>query len=191
MSQWYELLIEGSEEALESFLADVRGGEAGLAVRGSELPLRPESFSERIREVLGTKPHHLLFSPADHARMLVAALAGRSDLRLERLREVAGGRFSFEAKAFSRDVARTIKGALHAALPPGISLEDIEESETVEPDAEGVELYAPVHDYVYGASGTIRGTLPGLFEMRRRLEMDFCKSGEIEMEAREVEAIPA
>lgn len=184
MSRWYELLIEGHEEALESVLE--REGE--LAVRGAELPLRPESFSERIREVLGTKPHHLLFSPEGDARRLVEALAGRSDLRLERLREVEGGRFSFEARAFARDVAREIKGALHQGLPAGVSLEGLQESETVEPDAEGVELYAPVHDYVYKASGTVHGSLPGLLEMHRRLEaLEFCQPEEIEMETREVE----
>lgn len=192
MSRWYELSIEGSEEALESFLAAQRAVEDGLAVLGSELQLESESLSERILDALGAKTHHLLFSPGDHARMLVEALADRSGLRLERLREVEGASFPFEAKAYARDVARTIKHALHDALPPGISLEDLQESETVEPEAKGVELYAPVHDYVYRASGTVRGSLPGVLEMHRRLEeMEFCKPGEIAIEAREVEEIRA
>jgi hypothetical protein len=192
MSRWYELSIEGSEQALDELLAGQREGEGGLAVRCSELRLESNSLSERILDVLGAKTHHLLFSPGDHARSLVEALAGRTDLRLERLREVEGGSFPFEAKAYARDVARTIKGALHDALPPGISLEDLQESETVEPEAKGVELYAPVHDYVYRASGTVRGSLPGVLEMHRRLtEMEFCKPGEIAIEGREVGAIRA
>lgn len=192
MSRWYELSIEGSEEALGEFLAGQRAVEDGLAVLGSELRLASESLSERILDVLGAKAHHLLFSPGDHARMLVEALAARSDLRLERLREVEGGSFPFEAKAYARDVARTIKSALHDAMPPGISLEDLQESETLEPEAKGVELYAPVHDYVYRASGTVRGSLPGVLEMHRRLrEMEFCRPGEIAIEARAVEEIRA
>lgn len=189
MSRWYELSIEGSEQALEELLAGQRAVADGLGVLGSELRLESESLSERILDVLGAKTHHLLFSPGDHARLLAEALAGRSDLRLERLREVEGGSFPFEAKAYARDVAQTIKSSLHDALPPGISLEDLQESETVEPEAKGVELYAPVHDYVYRASGTVRGSLPGVLEMHRRLtEMEFCKPGEIAIEAREVEA---
>jgi hypothetical protein len=192
MSRWYELSIEGSEEALEEFLAGQRAMEDGLAILGSELRLKSESLSERILDALGAKTHHLLFSPGDHARMLVEALADRSDLRLERLREVEGGSFSFEAKAFARDVARTIKDALHDDLPPGISFEDVQESETVEPEAKGVELYAPAHDYVYRASGAVRGRLSGVLEMHRRLEeMEFCKPGEIEIEAREVAEVRA
>jgi hypothetical protein len=184
VSRWYELSIEGSEEALESFLAN------GPAIRGSELRLKSDSLSERLLDMLGAKTHHLLYSPGDQARMLVQALAGRSDFRLERLREVEGGSFSFETKAFSRDVARAIQGALRQDLPQGISLEDLQESETVEPEAKGVELYAPVHDYVYRARGTLRGDLPGVLEMHRRLtEMEFCHPGEIELEAREVAEI--
>jgi hypothetical protein len=184
MSRWYELSIEGREDALEDVLASQR------AILSSDLHLRHESLSERLREVLGAKTHHVLFSPADPARRLVEALADRPDLRLERVREVEGGSFPFQVKAYSRDMARAIKGALHDNLPPGISLEDVQESETVEPEAKGVELYAPVHDYVYRASGTVRGTLPGLLEMHRRLEeLEFCKPGEVEWEAREVEGI--
>jgi hypothetical protein len=187
MSRWYELLIEGSEGALKSFLEDRREAQAIL---GSELRLGSASLSERILEVLGAKSHHLLFAPADHARLLVDALVARSDLRLERLREIEEGSFSFAAEAYARDVAQAIQGALHEALPPGIFLEDFQESETVDPEAKGVDLYAPVHDYIYRASGTVRGSLPGLLEMHRRLtELEFSKPGEIAIQAREVEEI--
>ena len=190
MSTWYELLIEGSEEALRSFLGEHEGAKDWQAVRGSELRLQEESLTARVLSFLGARTHHLVFAPSESARALVRGLGKRPDLRLEQLREVEGAGFSFEVETFSRPKAREIRSALHSDFPPGISLVDIRETGEVDPEAKGVELYAPVHDYVYRASGSFHGVLPGILEMHRRLEeMDFCKPGTIEIAAREVEGI--
>lgn len=189
MSAWYELLIEGSEEALQSFLED-REAEGCKAVRGSELSLKEESLTDRILGFLGARPHHLVFAPAKDAQTLVRGLGKRPGLRLEHLREVEDASFSFETEAFSRPKAEEIRNALHRDIPPGISLVDIRESGEADPEAKGVELYAPAHDYIYRASGSFHGALPGILEMHRRLEeMDFCKPGAIEIAAREVEGV--
>jgi len=190
MSAWYELLIEGSEEALESFLGEHHGAESWKAVRGSELPLKEESLTARILGFLGARTHHLVFAPAENARALVRGLGKHSDLRLEHLREVESAGFSFETEAFARPKAQEIRSALHSDLPPGVSLAGFRESEEVDPEVDGVELYAPAHAYTYRASGSFHGALPGILEMHRRLEeMDFCKPGAIEIAAREVEGI--
>jgi hypothetical protein len=190
MSAWYELLIEGSEEALQSFLDEHQGAKDWQAVRGSKLPLKEESLTQRVLGFLGARTHHLVFAPAGSARVLVRGLRKHPDLRLEHLREVEDAGFSFETEAFSRPKAEEIHNALHRDIPPGISLLDIRESDKVDPEAKGVELYAPVHDYVYRASGSFHGGLPGILEMHRRLEeMDFCKPGTIELGTREVTEI--
>ena len=190
MSLWYELLIEGSEDALQSFLDKHQGAEDWQAVRGSELPLKKESLTARVLGFLGTRTHHLVFAPTGSARVLVRGLKKHADLRLEHLREVEDADFSFEVETFSRPKAQEIRSALHSNLPPGISLLDIHESGEVDPEAKGVELYAPAHDFTYRASGSFHGGLPGILEMHRRLEeMDFCKPGTIEIATREVEGI--
>jgi hypothetical protein len=190
MSAWYELLIEGSEEALQSFLDEHQGAKDWQAVRGSELPLKEESLTARLLGFLGARTHHLVFAPAQSARVLVRGLKKHADLRLEHLREVEDAGFAFEVETFSRPKAQEIRSALHSDLPPGISLVDIRESGEIDPEVEGVELYAPAHAYTYRASGSFHGDLPGILEMHRRLEeMDFCKPGKIEIAAREVEGV--
>lgn len=180
MSAWYELLIEGSEEALRSFLEEHPG-----AVDGSKLQLAEESLAQRVLGFLGARTHHLLFAPAENAQELARGLEKEPNLRLEHLREVESAGFSFETKTYSRDKAQEIQSALRSDLPLGISPMDLEEFEKVDPEAKGVELYAPVHDYTYRASGSFQGDLPGILAMHRRLEeLDFCKPGPIAIEAR-------
>ena len=185
MSTWYELLIEGPQEKLESFLEGHQG-----AVRGSELPLKEESLTARLLGFLGARTHHLIFAPSANAKALIRGLGKHADLRLEHLREVENAGFSFEVETFSRPKAQEIRSALHEDVPSGIALADLRESEEVDPEVDGVELYAPAHAYTYRASGSFHGDLPCILEMHRRLaEMEFCDPGAIEIEARDVEGV--
>jgi hypothetical protein len=188
MSAWYEMVIEGREE-------DVRELLPGVATDGErpfwseELDLHEGSISDRIRELLGARTHHLLFVPGTQAGPLVRAIQGKDEIRLEHVREVLSGRFNFTAKAFAPEVAEKIKRALHGPLPPGVVLEPCEEDEAVDPDAKGVELYSPVHDYTYRCHGTFSGTPPGIFEIHRTMQaLDFVHQEKLEMECREVDA---
>jgi hypothetical protein len=178
--RWYELLIEGSEDALESLLADPRD-----VIRGSELRLAESSLADRILEFLHAQTHHLVFASETRARELARVVRESSDLKIEGTREVLGGRFGFEAEAYNREIAQKIHEALNTDLPPGIDCVDLEKEET-HPDAKGVELFTPVHEYVYKARGTIVGTPPGILEMNRRLiRLDFVHEEPLELECRE------
>ncbi len=188
MSAWYEMVIEGKEE-------DVRDLLPGVATDGErtywddELDLHAGPFPDRIRELLGARTHHLLFVPGTQVGPLVRAIQGKADISLERVREITRGRFAFEAKAYSPEVAAKIKQALHAPLPPGVVLEAFEEEEDVDPSAKGVELYSPAHDYVYRCHGIFSGTPPGIFEIHRALQaLDFVHQEKLELEGREVAA---
>ncbi len=188
MSAWYEMVIEGKEE-------DVRDLLPGVATDGErtywddELDLHAGPFPDRIRELLGARTHHLLFVPGTQVGPLVRAIQGKPDISLERVREITRGRFAFEAKAYSPEVAAKIKQALHAPLPPGVVLEAFEEEEDVDPSAKGVELYSPAHDYVYRCHGIFSGTPPGIFEIHRALQaLDFVHQEKLELEGREVAA---
>ena len=167
--RWYELLIHGSEDALEPLLAE----HPGDAIRGSELRLASESFTDRVLELLHARTHHVVFASADHARELARAVRRHSGLRLEGLREVVEGRFGFRAEAYNPEIGAKIHDALNSDLPAGIMCVDLEKEER-HPEAKGVELFAPAHDYVYRSRGTIVGTPPGILEMNRRLHrLDF------------------
>jgi hypothetical protein len=178
--RWYELLIEGPEDALESL-------NQGDLFRGSELRLAESSVADRILEFLHAQTHHLVFASETRARELAQAIRESSDLKMEGVREVLGGRFGFKAEAYNREIGQKIHDALNTDLPPGIDCLDLEK-EVTNPDAKGVELFAPVHEYIYKARGTIVGTPPGILEMNRRLcQLDFVHEEPLELEYREAE----
>jgi hypothetical protein len=188
MSAWYEMVIEGKERDIRELLP-------GVATDGErpfwdeELDLHAGSLPDRIREMLGARTHARLFVPGTQVGPLVRAIQGKDEIRLEHVREVLSGRFPFTAKAFSPEVAEKIKRALHGPLPPGVVLEACHEAEDVDPEAKGVELYSPVHDYTYRCQGIFSGTPPGIFEIHRTLQaLDFVHQEKLELECREVEA---
>lgn len=58
-------------------------------------------------------------------------------------------------------------------MPAGVALTDDERDE-IDPDATGLELYAPVYAYIFRASGRITGAFDGVLTMQRQLrELDF------------------
>jgi hypothetical protein len=184
MSVWYELLIAGTGDKVDTL---VEGLAPDQVCRGEDLDLHAGPFPERLLERLGAKTHHLLFAPVDQARELIRRIEADSDLRLERTREVLSASFAFETEAFSHPVAEKIEKALHTDLPAGVKLEDWQESEERDPLARGLEIKGTVHEYTYQASGRFTGSLPGILEIHRRLrDVDFVKEKQLEIEGREV-----
>jgi hypothetical protein len=175
--RWYELHIEGPEDALEALLAE----RPGDAIRGSELYLATESLKDRVLEALRAQTHHVVFASESHARELTRAM---KDLRLEGIQEVVEGRFGFKAEAYNPEIGAKIHDALNSNLPDGILCADLEKEER-HPEAKGVELFTPAHDYVYKARGTIAGPPPGILEMNRRLRrLDFVQTERLELVCR-------
>ena len=72
----------------------------------------------------------------------------------------------------------------------GTRVDDLQETEDVHPEAHGVELYAPVHDYIYRASGRVAGSFPGVVEIQRHLaEMEFVQVERLHLEGNQPEII--
>ena len=171
--RWYELLIEGSEDELKSLLQ----GRSDV-IRGSELRLASESFTDRIREFLNAQTHHVVFASESQARELAQRV------RPERILEVVEGRFGFTAEAYNPENGTKIHDAINSDLPDGVMCVDLEKEER-HPEAKGVELFTPAHDYIYKARGTIVGTPPGILEMNRRLcRLDFVQEEPLELVCR-------
>lgn len=188
---WEELVIEGHAEAAHAFVAGflaARGGHAG-GVFGSDVDVEPESLSERVRRLFAAGSHHVFLAPADVAKPLAAALAEHGaavKLRLEHQRRIVSASFDFRAEVYARDGAKQVHRALLTAEPEGVRVEQLSEAEETHADAHGVELYAPVHEYVYRVSGRILGPLPGVLEMRRRAAtLDFVELGRLGLVAHE------
>ena len=190
MSEWHELWVEGTEKPFRAFVAGFSAAHGGAegAIFGADLALDPESLGDRLKELFGTRSRHVLLAPAAFAGALVAALDARGGdvgLRVERRRVVASASFPFRIEVFSRPLAHENRASLVESLPPGVAVEGLTESEEQHPEAHGPEPFAPLHEYTYRASGRITGALPGVLELRRRLnEHDFVELGVVRLEGR-------
>ena len=192
MSQWYEIVVSGAESAVRGFVAGLEAESGGLeaAVFGRDLDLEAHRLAQRFRELLSHGSRHLVFAPTGLALDLVAALrrhGAEADLTLAGFAEVVRARMGFSARAFSREVAGRIRAELLDGWPPGIEGDGIAQREEHDPDASGIELYTPEHEYIFHASGVFSGPLPGVIELRRRaLELPF-----VDVRALELETKPA
>jgi hypothetical protein len=186
MSRWYQIVVKGKRDELESFLAGAGAGLAEQVIRGAEVHLEPESLAERLRDLLGADSHHMLFAGAAAARALLAALAGRPDLEVDQIAEIEGGRFPFRIEAYSEEQRRKILDGCLAPLP-GVRIVGLEDSVREDPSAKGPEMFTPAHDYVYRAEGVMEGTAPGILEAyRRAAEQDFVHPKPLTLRTREV-----
>jgi hypothetical protein len=194
MSVWYEIIVNGSEDALRGFVAGCEAALGGkeAVVFGHDLDLEASSFSQRLQELFAAGAHHVVFAPSKLAKEVMVALRAQGEeagLSLERVREVVRARLPFTAEVFSQDVATKIRQKLLAGPPPGVEGEHIEESEERDPSACGAELYTPEHAYVFRVAGTFVGPLPGIIEMRRRArDLPFVKVKALELETRPADA---
>ena len=63
-----------------------------------------------------------------------------------------------------------------------------QEREEVDPEAHGVDLYAPAHEYVFRVRGRITGVLDGVVAIHRQLrDTDFVTVEPIHLEERPLE----
>ena len=174
MSEWHAIVVEGGEREVRGFVAGFladRQADPTNVVLGADVGLEHESLVERLRALL-KGGHHALLVPHDLAAPLVEALwrvGADVGLRVADRHPIAGARFDLEAEVFSREVATAIRAAL-GDLPPGVHLEQHAEREEEHAEHQGVELYAPVHEYTYGVKARVTGSLDGVLDVRRRLD---------------------
>lgn len=112
--------------------------------------------------------------------MLKEALENRKTklpVTIHSVREVVGASFDFEYKTFSEEHGNELKKTfgdlpLELVMDPGY-----EPKEILNPDAKGVEAYAPLHHYEIKARGRINGPIRqvmdfyGLVEHNKLIEL--------------------
>jgi hypothetical protein len=188
MSPIHEILLAASEGDLDRLLAGLPPETAGQVIRGAELELEPGSLSERVRALVGARTHQILFAPPAATQELEAAVGRDPEIRLEGIREIASAAFDFKVEAYSEAVRDDIRGFLCTALPPGARLTGFTEREERDPEAKGIELFAPAHEVTWQAEGTIEGEPATVLDLQRRaVAHDFCHPGALRIEGREIE----
>ena len=181
MMRYHELVIEGP-----------RGWGAGfvhgfLEGRGSRLEVldaegegfEVESLRERIRELLVPTAeilHLVVPEPlvADIRRAVKSSASRGRAMTIRIEHAVTGIRFRFEFSVYSRQHATRLRRRLEQ-LPPGARLsQGTSFTETRDPDAGGLELYAPVHQYELRGEGEVEGDLEAVLPIYR-----FCRDEEL------------
>lgn len=175
-----------AEEFVELVVDGPRGWDIGfvrgfLAGRGLEAPILQaeeegfacESFAEKAREVFqpGRERMHLLVPRGASAlvKEAVTESAARGQAMAVRSeRPLAGARFRFFARIFSRVHGERIRRLL-TELPEGArAMTGSRWEEREDPDAKGEELYAPVHEYELKGEGAVEGELLAVLDVYRR-----------------------
>jgi hypothetical protein len=181
------IIVDGPEGTWRPFLAGFLAGRAvdrAAVVYGSDLPLDHGSLGERLRALLpGGRREALLLVDAEIGPAVAEALRAAEDLgvRVVEHARLAAAWFRFVAETPSREAAARIH-ALVTSPPPGVMLVD-EEREELDPEAGGVELYAPAHAYTFRARGRVTGALEGVVAIHRQLrDTDFVTVEAIHLE---------
>jgi hypothetical protein len=70
-----------------------------------------------------------------------------------------------------------------------VRLTGFTERQERDPEAKGVELFAPAHELTWQAEGSIEGDPAAVLDLQRRaVAHDFCRPGALRLRGREIEA---
>lgn len=166
-NKFVEVVFEGHYNTVRGYIEGLQDG-MGTSHKfffSSEAGIKAETLSELIKEwvSLGHKLHHVVMEEAFFAKIKDVLLKkGRDSLitssSIKSSKNVKEASFDFKFDAYARKYADEIKELL-GNLPDGVSLHHYKPEEKINHDAEGVELYAPAHDYIFHGKGTIIGPI--------------------------------
>jgi len=168
MATYYEIIIKGNDDAVRSYL---RGFLAGRDVTTgfyftSDYPFHLPHLRELIKfhgEVV-----HLICKGSLRTTVVAALKKASEGFEVKDTKKLTAVWFAFDYETANRDAAAEIRRAL-ANLAGGVELVDHDSKETVDPGAKGVEVYTPTHEYELKGKGQIRGEVPGVLDMHKRL----------------------
>ncbi len=180
-NKFFEVVLEGHEKAmyglLEGFM--LAGNIEGNYYFSKDCGIESETFMDAIIEwvSLKAKLHHVIMEESilKALEQAIKSIKNESDLKvvnpkiIKSSKELKDASFTFEAKAYGKKYGEEIKNIL-TNTPSGIKLEGYKPTEIIDKDAKGAELYAPEHDYIFEAGGTISGNVKEVIEFRKILD---------------------
>ena len=177
MSQ-YELVIEGHENFVKGFVRGiVTGAKSGTRVLfNNEHDISRRTIGERIKEFFDASSVHThLIVDNDTTSLIEDALGieGENlDIKIVSKRLVVSASFKFKYKAYAENYGSMLKG-IFENLPEGVSVStDYAPKEEFHPESKGAEAYAPEHNYIIRAKGTVSGNLGALLELFTRCQKE-------------------
>ena len=183
MSDYYELVIKGDDDAVRGFLAGLEAAAqlTGEIYLGRDHPIN----THHLRDILTLRGDncHLVTNAHNH-KILKEAIAKTDDVKFELVsdRKIERASFDFEFETFNKTVAEEIRAAFEPP-PAGVKLTGYRPVEERHPDAKGIEMYTPAHEYSFRGKGTAEGDIEKLLKFRQRLDdHDFIDVKDIHLE---------
>jgi len=184
MNHFGYMEIHGPADSCHAFVEGYRLGRGETQLYfADEIGLHLPSFLDALASRLHRETH--IIGPVDLLREISAATEKTGRLKLEAgdIQTLEKARLEFEFQCYSRADGEAIRKVIENDLPENVQLEDYSVDETVDEEARGPELYAPLHDYVLKGSGTYWGAFKGILMIARRLsDQDFIHPKKIELE---------
>ena len=173
MSQ-FELVIEGREDFVKGFLRGIVAGSKSNAkvLFNNEHNISRSTLGEKIKEFFDApRVHTHLIVDESTASLIENEIKSEGEklkLKIVSKLSVVSASFEFKYKAYAENYGTMLKG-IFDNLPEGVSVsDDYEPKEELHPESEGAEAYAPEHNYIIRAKGSVTGNLYELLEVYAR-----------------------
>lgn len=171
---FYEVVFRGKPKVVRAFISGLllgSGHEASIYFNFLHGVFH-EGRGEKLAELVGFRADdcHMIVDGQTSAliKKLGKRIATETGLEITAHRSIrsAGMKFCFQtfAPAYDQEIVNALKN-----LPRGLRLEDFKHDVKLNPQAKGVESYAPAHDYEGSGKGEIKGRIDLLIEFREQM----------------------
>jgi len=175
--KFFEAIFKTENQFIKGFLQGFLCG-SGKAYRffiSSESGVKAESFSDKLKELaaLSETHKHVIIEEEFLCVLKDNAAASRlfeTSATFLTAKPIKRGEFFLKVKDASMTDALSIK-QLISDKPTTINVADWQAKEITNKDAKGIELYTPLHDYLYDASGSFSGEIEALIDFRQKLSL--------------------
>jgi len=176
LKSYYEVDVEGSFDLIKGFvLGFIEGRQIeGEAIFGAEHHVENEEKFGQLLRLMGIKGKtvRVIICCKLHDLLEEALRKRKNEIQIEikNVRKIAGASFEFQYKAFAETFGKELKETF-GNLPEGLTMEPgYEPKEILNPDAKGVEAYAPLHHYELKAKGRITGPIREIIDFYGQAE---------------------
>lgn len=157
-----EVIVQGREGYLLGFVRGLLIGERSQwwPVFNHEFGIQNETLAETLKEWVGlSDPLTRFIVPEAALPVLRRALADPRSvgLTLREARPILSASFEFTVAVYNAELGRKVR-EIFTKVPPGVVVAGLSLVEEEDPDATGVELYSPAHDYELKGKGTVSGS---------------------------------
>lgn len=178
-----EVVVQGKEDYVRGFVRGLLIGENShwWPVFHREFGIEDETLAETLKEWVGLADPLTRFIVPEEAldRVRKALDDPRSiGLAFRTARPILSGSFDFSVAVFSAELGAKVQD-IFGKVPPSVQVTGWSPQEEENPDATGVELYSPAHDYELKGEGSVTGRFRDVLyvheQARRESQVKECK----------------